>query len=470
MISITQPPTASRDGLCHLPRYVGSKRRPGWKATVVAAMLSGPLGCALAAPPGSPAVQRRLEQTMVSVEFDDVSLGKVIQQLRAEHKLNIYVNERALARQDIDLSTPVTLRLNHVPLATALRLLLRGASQEGAAPLTYVVEDEVVVISTADDTSALPVLRTYDVSDLLQSGFAQRRMMNTPLLRLQLTGAEGSGTGGGSATQNPFQGGGGGGWDEASTTLERLHALIELIREAVAPETWRVAGGSDGSILRQGNKLVVRTSPLVHKELENLLALLRSELPRTIDLHLSLIRLSPNEMKALREQLAQDWPRLPSAEASKLEAEFSGDGAVLLRMTTTGFSGQSQFVSSLKQQDYVAWLQPVVDQDAEAYQPQIGQANSGIELIVLPVLSPGGEGIMLDVSMAWAQPGTLDARLFKAGPEELSVQLRSAGMRTLVSKVHMNVGQAILLTVPPGEVLEEEPAEAMVLLIRPSVH
>ncbi|MCP4592593.1 MAG: hypothetical protein GY842_17815 [bacterium] len=96
------------------------------------AAVLGPLGWAMAAPPADPAVQARLARTVVSVDFEDVSLSKILGQLRAEHGLNIYVNERALESLGVDFSTPITLQLEQVPLETVLDLLLRDASEEYA--------------------------------------------------------------------------------------------------------------------------------------------------------------------------------------------------------------------------------------------------------------------------------------------------------------------------------------------------
>ena len=452
-----------------------------WRPALAALIVAAALGRALGAPPPEVPVQQRLEQTLVTLDFEDISLGKILQQFRTEHQLNIYVNERALSAKGIGLATPVTLHVNQVPLATALRLILRSVSENGTL-LTYVVEDGVLVISTAADTTATPVLRVYDVIDLIDSGFAKRRIMNTPLLRLHLTGHEGegaeSGPGGGSASQNPFQGGSGGGLDSdsANKTFERLNELIELIKETVASGSWRDNGGA-GSIRRQGQRLIVTATPVVHHEIEGLLKLLRNAVPPTVDLHVSLVQMPLAEAEELRAKLADDWPRLPAAEALALEGRMAGQPGMLLRSTTTGPSGQAQMVSSLRQQGYVEELQPVVDETAETYQPCIDHVDAGIELIVLPVLSADGASMTLDVSMALASFDPLESHVFlKDGTgQELNVQLRSARMRTLVSNIRLARGQAILLTVPPADLPDRpeadgaERSDPVFLLIRPSV-
>ena len=51
--------------------------------------------------------------------------------------------------------------------------------------------------------------------------------------------------------------------------------LFALIRDTVAPETWRDAGGSTPVILRYGGKLVVTTTEPNHREVKKLLDLLQ---------------------------------------------------------------------------------------------------------------------------------------------------------------------------------------------------
>lgn len=459
----------------HSRSLPGGSRSGAWRSVAwslaACVLAASPPASAEVPPAGGSAVQQRLEQTLVDVDLDDVSFSKALEQLRVKYDLNVYMHERALHAAGIDPSTPVSLNLKQVPLATALRLLLRAASVPDA-PLTFFVQDEVIVISTAADTAAEPVVRVYEVSDLIDSGFARRRIMNTPLLGLRLTGEELQGAespGGGSARQNPFQGGGGGGLDQEVATFERLGDLIELIKETVAPESWIDAGGS-GEIKRQGNRLLVRAGPVVHRELDELLALLRSERPRTIDLHVCLLVARKKGAADLRKQFAEDWPGLSAAEAARLEEEYVAEGLGVLRATTTGPSGTSQMVSSLAQEDYVAGLLPVVDESATTYQPVIGQANSGVELVVLPVLAPDGEAVNLDVSLALVPRGQIGQHTFlKNGAEELNVQLRSTGMQTLVAKVRLEAGQAILLTVPPAETAGEAAADELLLLLRPNV-
>jgi hypothetical protein len=80
----------------------------------------------LAAPPDG-GIRRRLAETIVNVDLDGVMFSKVIDQLRTEHQLNVYVNERALAAAGVGRDTRITVRLQAVPLAGALELILRDA-------------------------------------------------------------------------------------------------------------------------------------------------------------------------------------------------------------------------------------------------------------------------------------------------------------------------------------------------------
>jgi len=90
---------------------------------------------------------------------------------------------------------------------------------------------------------------------------------------------------------------------------------------------------------------------------------------------------------------------------------------------------------------------------------------------VLPVLTADGASLTLDVSLALARPCSVENHVFlkNENAHELNVQLRSAGMQTLCSKVRLGREQAVLLALPPANVGEKAPADVVFLLIRPAV-
>lgn len=123
--------------------------------------------------------------------FTDVALSEAIDFLRDYHQIPIIIEETALSDEGIDSSIPVNIELSGISLRSALRLLLE---QHG---LTYVIEDEVMKITTETSANERLTTRVYPVADLV----------------IPITSASGGGAGGQQGIfGNPFgQGGGGGG-------------------------------------------------------------------------------------------------------------------------------------------------------------------------------------------------------------------------------------------------------------------
>ncbi|OYW23301.1 MAG: hypothetical protein B7Z55_03675, partial [Planctomycetales bacterium 12-60-4] len=122
------------------------------------------------------------------LEFTDVPLSDVIEFLRDYHQIPIWIDQTALQDEGIDTSLPITISLSGISLRSGLRLLLEPQG------LTYIIEDEVMKITTQALADEALSTRVYPVADLvipISSGL----------------GAGGAG-GGAGVFGNPFGGGG----------------------------------------------------------------------------------------------------------------------------------------------------------------------------------------------------------------------------------------------------------------------
>jgi hypothetical protein len=128
-----------------------------------------------------------------TVEFLDIPLEDCITFLKEYHNINIYIDKPTLLDGGVALDQPITLKLTGVTMRTALKLLLEPAQ------LTFVIEDEVMKITTSAKAAENVKSRIYPVSDLVI------RLMTPPVGGLG--GALGNGGGGGAG----FGAGGGGG-------------------------------------------------------------------------------------------------------------------------------------------------------------------------------------------------------------------------------------------------------------------
>jgi hypothetical protein len=140
-----------------------------------------------------------LDET-TNIEFLDTPLKDVIDNLQQQHNITITINEAKLAEATIQSDTPVTVNLKGISLRSALRILLKPLE------LTYVIDNEVLEITTPEDAASPQrlVTKVYPVGDLVVP--IQNNNILGGLLG-QLGGAGGFG-----GQQNGFAGGGGGGF------------------------------------------------------------------------------------------------------------------------------------------------------------------------------------------------------------------------------------------------------------------
>jgi uncharacterized membrane protein YgcG len=96
-----------------------------------------------------------------SFEFNETPLREVVKYLNELHGINIEVDQKNLGDANVTLDTPVTKVLKGVTLKSALRLMLNdlGAS--------YIVRDEVLLITSKEQADTYLVTKVYPVGDLV---------------------------------------------------------------------------------------------------------------------------------------------------------------------------------------------------------------------------------------------------------------------------------------------------------------
>ena len=105
-------------------------------------------------------IERRL-LAPVTLNFTDTPLKSVIDDLRAWQQINIYVDNNALEAEGISLDKPVTIKLEQIPMKSALNMLLKGVH------LTWAVRDDVLQITTPRNAKGSLTTATHQVADLV---------------------------------------------------------------------------------------------------------------------------------------------------------------------------------------------------------------------------------------------------------------------------------------------------------------
>ncbi len=98
------------------------------------------------------------------LEFVDQPMSNVFDFLQEHHKIAIQIDNRALSDEGIGSDTPITVHLDGISLRSALGLVL------GQLDLTYVVRNEVLMITTRTEAENMLILKIYPVGDLVSTG------------------------------------------------------------------------------------------------------------------------------------------------------------------------------------------------------------------------------------------------------------------------------------------------------------
>jgi hypothetical protein len=116
----------------------------------------------------SPVVQR-IQQTLQEPlhkpgwSFVDHPLNDVVQALADEYQIPILLDLPALDTAGIRSDEPVTIKLHGITLMSALRHMLRHFG------LTYLIKDEVLLVTTPEEADHYELLNVYDVRDIVDA-------------------------------------------------------------------------------------------------------------------------------------------------------------------------------------------------------------------------------------------------------------------------------------------------------------
>lgn len=170
------------------------------------------------------------------LEFTDTSLNEVLNELQERYAIPIHLDRPALEELGVNIDEPVTVSLRDISLQAALRLMLEQLQ------LTYIIENEVLLVTSRDAAEKELLTCVYDVRDLA--------VLASP--PLQSKGAS------------------------ACVDCKRL---VDVLTNCIANGTWRENGGSAEVRSFGPGLLVVSQTPDVHEKIQNLLSTIRKMKP-----------------------------------------------------------------------------------------------------------------------------------------------------------------------------------------------
>ena len=239
-----------------------------------------------------PAAQKRaavrdILDRRVPIDFSESPLSAVMQQLSEQNGITVFLDARRLQDVGVNLDTPVTMSFREIRLRTFLDLML------GNLDLTYLVKDDVLVITTAEHAENERVIRVYDCRELLDlprpRGSVLPKVSNSggffmvqdePVRKGDAAAAGSDAVPAANTTPpqaaQPAAGslfGASGGPPQSAEEVSDAENLIQFITTIVDPDSWSEAGGP-GSIAEYKGLVSVASTQEVHEKVERLLNML----------------------------------------------------------------------------------------------------------------------------------------------------------------------------------------------------
>jgi hypothetical protein len=178
--------------------------------------------------------------TSVSVDFKGAGIEQVVQYLSNATKQPIMLDRAALSEAQISYDTPVTVKLDGVPLRTVLKRILSDLG------LAYVIKDQSLQITSSVRAKETMITRTYYMGDLLaQTGVGNFAFpLGNP------------GNSFGFPVGNPNSG---------PQVAQQAAQIMDSIQASIEPASWQKNGGS-GTITFSAPMmaLIIRQSAEVH--------------------------------------------------------------------------------------------------------------------------------------------------------------------------------------------------------------
>ena len=348
------------------------------------------------------AVEAQLNRMVPDMDLQNTPLSDAIDRLRDSTGLNIFVNWRGLGKVGISRVTSVSVHLRRVTLSKALGLILEAINKEDAR-LGFGADDGTLVIDTRDnlDQGRL-ITRVYDIRDLI----VELPDFTAPDFDSVTPPA-------GGVTRPAAD-------QRRMTRAQLIEAMITLIKETVAPDSWQKLG----QIRELSGQLIVSQTPENHASMVHLLEQLRKTRGIQVTMESRFLVVD----KALAAKITQPGnPSVGNGKADKestagvflsrkqvndllREVEQSPRTIMIASPRITCFNGQQSYVMIGGQTPYVSGYSVTRGNNGQTtYDPIRRRIDTGVLLELQPTVSADRTSVTVTVHPVMSRLDRMDS-------------------------------------------------------------
>ena len=206
----------------------------------------------------------------VDIAFTDRPLVSAFQSMQEQTGVTFHIRGKKLEEAGVNLDTPLTSHFQAVRLETWLDLVLDDLE------LTWMVKDDLIIITTPEDAETQLVIRVYDCRDLLAIPRTPAPVAEpvTPAVAKELPRATDVCEGATPNASSPATIGCGSVRRVPLRPADPAEHLMEVITQAVDLATWDENGGP-GTIGEYRGMLIVTQTDRIHAKVEHVLNMMR---------------------------------------------------------------------------------------------------------------------------------------------------------------------------------------------------
>lgn len=207
-------------------------------------------------------IAQRMKDVIDPVVVDGVEARRALEWWSSTTGIPLVIDWAAMEQEGIDPATPISLDLRFVPAGQLLALMMRMLPADPTQELLFETTPWYVQVLTKNMANRQPVLRVYDIGDLLHH---VPTFDNAPTMDLRESLSNTSSGGSAQSLRSIFE------EQDRSVPVaslrERGEDIAQLIRDTIEPTIWKENGGEYASIRYFNRRLVVNAPLYVHAQI-----------------------------------------------------------------------------------------------------------------------------------------------------------------------------------------------------------